>query len=202
MIPYASAVGIAIQTLESPLGWFAIAADPIGICSVTIGHPDEASARAGLGSTSGMLTGASRLDILEETADLIARYLEGEPVDLTEPPLSLAPMTPFQSRIVEVLRKVRYGETVSYAELAKRAGRPGAARAVGNVMRSNRIPLLIPCHRVVGSGNTLGGFSAPRGVALKQELLRMEAASRNLRVPSLKHPCQHALQVRALATVH
>ena len=68
------------------------------------------------------------------------------------------------------------GETVSYAELAGRAGSPNAARAVGGVMAGNRVPLLVPCHRVVGAGGRLGGFSAPTGVELKKRLLALEAA--------------------------
>ncbi|MEO1971721.1 MAG: MGMT family protein, partial [Pirellulaceae bacterium] len=62
---------------------------------------------------------------------------------------------------------------ISYAGLAVAAGSPAAARAVGNVMRTNRYPLLIPCHRVVGSGS-LGGYSAPDGLDMKQRLLQME----------------------------
>ena len=73
------------------------------------------------------------------------------------------------------LRNVPYGQTLSYAELAAKAGSPKAARAVGSVMAQNRVPLIIPCHRVVGSGGHLGGFSAPRGIAFKKQLLELEA---------------------------
>lgn len=101
-------------------------------------------------------------------------YARGEWVDFAEFEVALAHLTPFQHRVVGELRKVPYGETVTYQELAARAGSPKAARAVGSVMAQNRVPLVVPCHRVVGSGGQLGGFSAPRGVTLKQELLEME----------------------------
>jgi methylated-DNA-[protein]-cysteine S-methyltransferase len=65
---------------------------------------------------------------------------------------------------------------LTYGQLARRVGSPAAARAVGSTMARNRLPLVIPCHRVVGSGGQLRGFSAPGGVAVKQRLLQMEAA--------------------------
>ena len=71
-------------------------------------------------------------------------------------------------------RKIPYGKTLSYGQLAAKAGRPGAARAVGNHMAGNRTPIIVPCHRVLPSGGGLGGFSAAGGVALKRRLLEME----------------------------
>jgi len=65
----------------------------------------------------------------------------------------------------------------TYGELADLAGYPGAARAVGSVMSSNRYPIIIPCHRVVGSAGSLGGFSAPQGISLKERMLTLEGAS-------------------------
>jgi methylated-DNA-[protein]-cysteine S-methyltransferase len=83
----------------------------------------------------------------------------------------------FAGRVLEACRRIPFGETMSYADLADAAGSPRAARAVGNVMAANRIPLIIPCHRVVGAGNSLGGYSAPAGLAMKKRLLAMEAAA-------------------------
>ena len=110
-----------------------------------------------------------------ELRERLEAYAEGEYVDFAEFEVDLSHLTEFQHRVVGELRKVPYGEKVTYAELAGRAGSPKAARAVGSVMAQNRVPLIVPCHRVVGSGGHLGGFSAPRGVTLKQELLAMES---------------------------
>jgi len=66
---------------------------------------------------------------------------------------------------------------LTYGQLATRAGSPRSARAVGNVMASNRVPLIIPCHRVVAAGGALGGFSAPHGTRLKRRLLKLEGAT-------------------------
>lgn len=90
--------------------------------------------------------------------------------------LDFSGLTPFSRQVLDTLwDKVGHGRTVSYGELARLSGRPGAARAVGRVMASNRWPLLIPCHRVVGSKGELTGFTGS-GVAMKQWLLEREGA--------------------------
>ena len=93
----------------------------------------------------------------------------------TDVPLELDRLGPFTRRVVELCRAVPPGRTVSYAELATQAGSPGAARAVGNAMATNRFPLIVPCHRVVGARGHLGGYSAPQGLAMKRRLLAAEA---------------------------
>lgn len=94
--------------------------------------------------------------------------------DLADIELDLSEYTPFQRRIVETCRAIPIGETLSYGELARRAGHPGAARATGQVMATNRFPLIVPCHRVVGSGGSIGGYSAPDGLTMKRRLLALE----------------------------
>ena len=160
----------------SRLGWFAVAGDEEAIRYVTIGHATEADARTRLSNeVSDIEFGSQPPSILKHSVDEIARYLAGEPVDLATLPIATGRRTPFQERVVRALRQVPYGQTVSYADLAEQACAPRAARAVGTVMSTNRLPLLIPCHRVVGSGGRLGGFSAPQGINLKRSLLAMEA---------------------------
>ncbi len=85
----------------------------------------------------------------------------------------LAGMTPFQRSVLETIFKIPAGETMTYGEVAEAAGKPGAARAVGNVMAHNPIPLMLPCHRVVAS-NGLGGFTG--GLEVKKKLLKLEGA--------------------------
>jgi methylated-DNA-[protein]-cysteine S-methyltransferase len=81
-------------------------------------------------------------------------------------------MTPFKKKVMQELRKVPAGATVTYGELASTVGSPGAARAVGNVMATNPVPLFVPCHRVVAT-NGLGGFSG--GLDVKRSPLRLES---------------------------
>jgi methylated-DNA-[protein]-cysteine S-methyltransferase len=105
-------------------------------------------------------------------------FAAGEPSEFDDIELALSPLTAFQQRVIAETRRVAYGQTVTYGELAERAGSPRAARAVGTVMSGNRVPIIIPCHRVLASGGRLGGYSAPRGIELKRRLLDMEAAAR------------------------
>ena len=86
--------------------------------------------------------------------------------------LDLAGYTPFQLKVYAALRRVPAGRTVTYGELAKRAGYPGAARAVGSAMKKNRLPIVIPCHRVVKADGLLGQYSA--GIRWKRILLEHE----------------------------
>jgi len=100
--------------------------------------------------------------------------------------LTLAPVgTPFQREVWSRLRMIPYGETVSYGELARRLGRSTAYRAVGAANGSNPIPIVIPCHRVIGADGSLTGFGG--GLAIKRQLLELEAGQRQ------------ALQGRSLA---
>lgn len=82
--------------------------------------------------------------------------------------------SPFQQRIFEACRCIPHGKTASYGELAAAAGTPGAARAVGSAMARNPMPIVIPCHRVVRSDGSLGGFSSPDGTTEKLRLLELE----------------------------
>lgn len=113
---------------------------------------------------------AEQSRIVEKIVDFAA----GAPVELSGIPVVADGWTPFQRCVYTACRKVSWGTTLSYAGLAKMAGSPRAARAVGTVMANNKTPLLIPCHRIVASGGRLGGFTAPGGLGTKQRLLELE----------------------------
>lgn len=100
-------------------------------------------------------------------------YFKNGRQDFSRFKLSLDGMTDFQKDVLTTISKIPPGETMTYGEVAKAAGKPGAARAVGNVMASNPIPIILPCHRVVAS-NGLGGFTG--GLDIKRKLLKLEGA--------------------------
>jgi methylated-DNA-[protein]-cysteine S-methyltransferase len=102
---------------------------------------------------------------------LLTDYFAGRPADFSSLPLDLAG-TPFQQRVWRELRRLPPGQTVSYAELARRLGQPRAARAVGQALKRNPLPILIPCHRVLAARGQLGGYSS--GLERKLWLLRHE----------------------------
>ncbi|HEX2204561.1 MAG TPA: methylated-DNA--[protein]-cysteine S-methyltransferase [Longimicrobium sp.] len=104
----------------------------------------------------------------------LADYFAGTRNDFDLP---LAPEgTPFQRRVWEELRRIPAGETISYRALAERIGRPSAARAVGRANGTNPIPIVVPCHRVIGANGTLTGYAG--GLPAKETLLALEGARR------------------------
>jgi methylated-DNA-[protein]-cysteine S-methyltransferase len=112
---------------------------------------------------------------------MLQAYASGKVVDLREIPVSLSPkLTPFQRSVLQSCREIPYGQIATYGQLADDAGYPRAARAVGNVMAANRMPIVVPCHRVVPSGGKLGRYSAPGGVRTKLRLLEMEGCPQEL----------------------
>jgi len=114
--------------------------------------------------------------VIARAVQRVQAYLGGGLGPLRGIPIDLEGATPFKRRIYEALRSVPPGRTTTYAALAVAAGRPGAARAVGQVMAQNPLPLLVPCHRVLGAAGELGGFSAWGGERTKLRLLTLEGA--------------------------
>ena len=110
-----------------------------------------------------------------EAVDQIRRHLAHEVADLTRIPVDLEGLPPFRRRVLETLRGTQVGETFTYGRLARMAGSPGAARAVGQSMARNPLPIVIPCHRVVAA-NGPGGFSLFGNLASKERLLALENA--------------------------
>lgn len=114
-------------------------------------------------------------DWLKPTISRLQQYFAGEKVTLSDIPLDLDGVPEFMQRLYQEMLKLGWGETVTYGGLAERVGMPpGAAQAVGQAMGKNPIPIVIPCHRVLASGNMMGGFSAPGGTQTKLKLLELE----------------------------
>jgi methylated-DNA-[protein]-cysteine S-methyltransferase len=108
----------------------------------------------------------------------ILRYFAGEIADFSDYEVDLSDLTEFQRTVLEEVRKIPYGETRTYQELACRIGNEGAARAVGGAVAKNPYPIIIPCHRVVSSSG-IGGFcgeTCGEKVELKRKMLEMEAS--------------------------
>lgn len=172
----------AVCTFETALGWMAlVGARPSRtahkeagwtVARLAVGFPSAAAALEH--AVAGLPGEVDETDWQPELVERIRRYAAGEPVDFSDVPIDVSGMTPFARRVLECCRRIPYGSRLSYAALAERAGSPRAARAVGNCMAGNTVPLVVPCHRVVASGGRLGGYSSPQGIALKQRLLEME----------------------------
>jgi O-6-methylguanine DNA methyltransferase len=116
-------------------------------------------------------------DFLRHVKAIFTGFLDGKEKDLSSLPIDLTGLTVFSRKTLLAARSIPWGRTVSYAELAKRAGSPGAVRAVASAMRNNPMPLIIPCHRVIKSDGSIGGFmgkSSGRSIRLKKRLLEGE----------------------------
>ena len=149
--------------MPSPIGPLTIVADGESITGITM-HPQSAE-----------LGGAATADpanaVLRAARAQLAAYFAGE---LRSFSLPLAPRgTPFQESVWALLARIPFGETRSYGDLATALGRPGAARAVGAANRTNRIAIVLPCHRVIGQNGTLTGYAG--GLTRKSFLLDHEA---------------------------
>lgn len=158
-------------------GFFGLAGtdDTLALTSLPIADRDAAAHRLLLALKSADDDLRRDPGILPSLQERIIAYFEGENVDFsTDPPLLLDHATTFARRVLCACRTIPYGRTRTYSDLAEQVGSPGAARAVGSVMASNPIPLLIPCHRVLRTDGGLGGFSAPGGTAVKQRMLERE----------------------------
>lgn len=105
----------------------------------------------------------------------LKRYLEGEQVSFDDE-LDLAGTSPFRRAVWEETRAIPYGETRSYGWIARQIGKPKAQRAVGQALAKNPLPIVVPCHRVIGKDGSLTGFEG--GLEMKKRLLEIEASSR------------------------
>ncbi len=112
-------------------------------------------------------------NLLPQLQRQIQRYFDGRPT-VFRIKLDLSDRTPFHQTVLRACATIPYGETLTYGQLAELAGHPGAARAVGTVMASNTMPLIIPCHRVIAAAGRPSGFSAPGGPNTRKRLLQLE----------------------------
>ena len=156
---------------ETSWGWMATAWRRERLFALSFGHKRSQQAVKMLGGNASPTPPAAVQAIHRQLKD----YADGTIDGLVDIDVDIDDRTPFQQAVLQACRRIPPGSTCSYGELAAECGRPRAARAVGNVMRTNRHPLVIPCHRVVGSSGKLIGFSAPGGLNMKEQLLAREA---------------------------
>jgi methylated-DNA-[protein]-cysteine S-methyltransferase len=163
---------VGFDVFDSPVGALLVAATPRGVCRISYDADPEAQAER-LARAYGLrvLRAPRAVDDAKRELD---EYFEGkrEAFDLS---LDLTGSAEFTRDVLGELARVPFGEVTTYGHLAAQVGRPRAARAVGTVMNRNPIPIVLPCHRVVGSSGSLVGYAG--GLERKQALLRLEGAS-------------------------
>ncbi|MFM9083292.1 MAG: methylated-DNA--[protein]-cysteine S-methyltransferase [Actinomycetota bacterium] len=163
MVTAPSVLQCSSSSVDSPLGVLEICASPKGI--VALNFPGRAT------STASVVDDAAAAGILTDAAAQLRAYFEGR-LTRFELPIDFRG-TEFQCAAWRALCDIGFAETISYAEQARRIGRPRATRAVGAANGRNPIPVIVPCHRVVGSNGSLTGFAL--GTDMKRWLLDHEA---------------------------
>jgi methylated-DNA-[protein]-cysteine S-methyltransferase len=168
------ATGIIV--FETAIGLCGLAWNDRGLTGVQLPEGEPEATRTRLQRRfPGAVETAPPLETLD-AARRIRQLLAGEAADLGPIELDLEATPAFERRVYAVARAIPPGRTLTYGEIAAEAGEPGAAQAVGQAMGRNPWPIVVPCHRVVGSGGKLGGFSATGGVKAKLKLLAIEGA--------------------------
>lgn len=157
--------------MDSPLGPLYLARSEAGLCRLAFGVTED--------SFRGRLPAKARSrrnpDALRETQEQLVAYFDGCHVRF-HLPVDLGEMTRFQQRVLHRACAIPAGELRSYGEIARALGSPHASRAVGQALGRNPVPIVVPCHRVVGSDGRLTGYSGAKGIESKRWLLRLEGA--------------------------
>jgi len=156
-------------TIRTAAGWVGILALPAGLLSTTLPQSSVDEAHRSLGEKGNQAEYCPGL--FEDLAERLQNYLGGIKTSFTDV-LDLSAATLFQRKVWETTRRIPYGETRSYRWVAGQTGNPRAARAVGQALGRNPLPIIIPCHRVIASDGRLGGFTG--GLEMKRRLLRLE----------------------------
>jgi methylated-DNA-[protein]-cysteine S-methyltransferase len=163
-------IDMGFDVVDTPIGELLVAASDRGLAAISFETDDDCVERLARIAGPRVLRSPRSVDSARRELD---EYFGGSrrTFDLT---LDLRALPPFTVSVLDQLARVPYGETTTYGELARRVGHPRAARAVGTVMNRNRIPIVLPCHRVVGSTGALTGYAG--GLDVKQTLLELEGA--------------------------
>jgi methylated-DNA-[protein]-cysteine S-methyltransferase len=167
----AGLLDVAYDVVESPLGQLFVGVSERGLCVISYEvDPDLQAERLARGFGSRVLRSPQPV---AKVARQLYEYFEGERkrFDLD---VDLRLARDFGRTVLEELGRVPFGEVTTYGALAARAGKPKAARAVGTIMNRNPVPIVLPCHRVVGANGSLVGYAG--GLERKQALLRLEGA--------------------------
>ncbi len=160
-------------TQATPLGAIWVAITPAGLVALEIGGDQEQFiSRLRRARPDGAVIFSPQMT--SEATRQVEEYLQGRrrQFDLA---IDWRGMRPFQRQVLRATQNIPYGQVSTYAAIAQAVGRPGAARAVGRAEATNPMPLVIPCHRVIGADGGLRGYGAPGGLQTKAWLLRLEA---------------------------
>jgi methylated-DNA-[protein]-cysteine S-methyltransferase len=162
------------QVFDTRLGGCGIAWSECGVTRLQLPERTPAATERRLRARSASSGAGVPPAPVREAMAMLERYFAGEHIDFSRVALDLGAVGAFHRKVYDVARSIAWGRTASYGEVARQAGSPGAARAVGQAMGHNPVPIIIPCHRVLASGGKIGGFSAFGGAVTKERLLALD----------------------------
>ena len=159
---------------DTAIGRCGIAWNDRGIARIMLPEASDDATRHRLTRDAPASAEAATPPAVAAAIALIVSHVRGEPAALETIVLDLDGVPAFHRQVYEAARQIPCGQTVSYGELARALGKPGAARAIGQAMGANPFPIVVPCHRVLAANRATGGFSAHGGVETKAKLLAAE----------------------------
>ena len=154
---------------KTDMGWMTIVGSERGLASTSLPYKSAREALESLGKIVENV--APSPDRFRDLTRRLIAYFDGHKVSFTDE-LDLSNATQFQRKVWQAARLIPYGETRSYGWLAEKVAKPGAGQAIGQAMSKNRLPIIIPCHRVIAGDGSLGGFTG--GLDMKRRLLQLE----------------------------
>jgi O-6-methylguanine DNA methyltransferase len=164
---------------DTAIGRCGIAWGERGVAGVQLPEAGEAETRARMLHRFPAAGEAAPPPEVRRAIERMTALLRGEASDLSTIALDMDGVPEFHRRVYDAAQAIPPGETLSYGDIARRVGAPGAARAVGQALGRNPFPIVVPCHRVLAAGGKIGGFSAQGGVATKRRMLAIEGARLN-----------------------
>ncbi|WP_414689641.1 methylated-DNA--[protein]-cysteine S-methyltransferase [Nocardia sp.] len=174
MTPMSAPVAARVRAalFDTVIGACAISWRADAVVGFRLPDIDPATTRAALERSGAMEIEPT--GVIRDAVDGVRAHLDGALDDLRWIPLDLSGVPAFHRAVYTVTRAIDPGHTLTYGQVAERAGRPGAAQAVGQALGRNPIALIVPCHRVLAADHGLHGFSAPGGIDTKARLLALE----------------------------
>ena len=163
-------IDVGFDVVDTPIGELLVAASDRGLAAISFETDEDRVERLARIAGPRVLRSPRSVDGARRELE---EYFDGRRRTF-DVALDLRALPPFTVSVLDELARVPYGETTTYGQLAQRVGHPGAARAVGTVMNRNRIPIVLPCHRVVGATGDLTGYAG--GLDVKRSLLELEGA--------------------------
>jgi methylated-DNA-[protein]-cysteine S-methyltransferase len=169
---------------DTAIGPCGVAWNERGLTRLQLPESDRSATEKRLSTCAARVSQAAPAEIDQLIAN-IQCYMTGHRVDFASVAVDLTDVEPFENLVYAAARAVPWGQTVTYGELARQTGSPGAARAVGQALGRNPVPVIIPCHRVLAKGHRIGGFSASGGRFTKERLLALEGVQVEAGTPLL-----------------